>query len=51
MHVLRDNWGTRGISQVDAAALKETVEREPFQQNAGGLSEIQSGLLPREGKF
>ena len=32
MHVLGDHWGTRGISQVDAAALKEPVDREPFQQ-------------------
>ena len=32
MHVLRDHWGTRGISQVDAAALKVAVDREHFQQ-------------------
>ena len=32
MHVLRNQWGARSISQVDAAVLQEAVDREPFQQ-------------------
>ena len=42
MHVLRDHWGTKGISQVDAAALKEAVDREPFQQIEAIASRSQS---------
>ena len=42
MHVLRDHWGTRGISQVDAAALKEAVDREPLQQIEAIASRSQS---------
>jgi len=42
MHVLRDHWETKGISQVDAAALKEAVDREPFQQVEAIASRSQS---------
>ena len=42
MHVLRDHWGSSGISQVDAAALQEAVDREPFQQVEAIASRSQS---------
>jgi hypothetical protein len=42
MHVLRDQWGARSISQVGAAVLKEAVDREPFQQIEAIASRSQS---------
>jgi hypothetical protein len=42
MHVLRDQWVARSISQVDAAVLQEAVDREPFQQIEAIASRSQS---------
>ena len=42
MHVLRDQWGARSISQVDAAVPQEAVDREPFQQIDAITSRSQS---------